>query len=144
MQRLLIIFLLFISSACAQKKERKININEIVKEFYGIYNNKQLDYPYVTFEKRKDGWYVVTQVVNGDRLDPVKKFLFYSNSEGQYKSIPFEKNLEKKDINVEDNLNEFFIKGFNQQLYYGYKGWYKDVIEELKDKNDLSDRKSVV
>jgi hypothetical protein len=141
MQRLLII--LFPSLLCSAILGQGVitgpKVREIVKEFYSRYTTDDLEYPRVTFEKRKEGWYVITQRINKNKLDAVNKFFFYENKSKKYKPLSIEKNEENKEINPSEYMEEFDLRNYDLQIYYGYKGWYKDVIGEFKNRRQLSD-----
>lgn len=141
MQRLLIISL-FVSLSVAlnsQGIKKNLGIEEIVREFYGHYDLSDYDYPFAAFEKKKEGWYVAIQEVDKNKLVVSKRVLFYSNKTRKYIPLPIKRNSEIKKIKVSEFLDDFTIRGYNLQLYYGYKGWYKDVVKELSGKDKLTD-----
>lgn len=140
MQRSIIILFswLLFSAASGQNVTVPPKVREIVTTFYSKYSTDDLEYNRITFEKRKKGWYVVTQRINKNKLEPVDKFLFYDNTLKQYKPLPIQKNPEVKEINPSDYLEDFDLRNYDVQFFYGYKGWYKDVIAELKDRKKLS------
>ncbi len=113
-------------------------VRDMINEFYGKYSTGHLEYPQVSFEKRKEGWYVATQRINVNKLETVDWLLFYDNLLKAYKLLSLERNPENKEIDPEEYLNAFELNNYNVQIYYGYNGWYKDVINEFKDKEQLS------
>jgi hypothetical protein len=141
MQRAAIFFFILFSGSVifGQSNDSIPKAIDIVEEFYSIYSADRLEYPSVSFEKRKEGWSVVTQRIKVNTLESVDKFLFYDNLQKKYNSLSLERNPERKKIDPEEYLNAFELNNYNVQSYYGYNGWYKDVINEFKDKERLSD-----
>jgi hypothetical protein len=140
MQRSIIIcFCLFGLAVFGQNRSAAPNVRDVVKKFYSQYTMDFLVYPYVAFEKRKEGWYVVTQKVNKGNLEPVDRFLFYDNVLKKYKSLSFAKVMRPKEVKPGDYFDEYTLRNYDLYICYGYRGWYKDVIKDLKDRKQLSD-----
>jgi hypothetical protein len=141
MQRLFFIFFLalFCSEILGQNSIAGPKAREVLKEFYGTYSTAELEYGYVSFEKRREGWFVVLQKIESQELVPIDKFLFYNNRLKKYQSLPISKKESKEDIDPANYMNEYELRNFDAQFFYGYKGWYKDVINEFRDKKEISD-----
>lgn len=141
MQRLLIILFLTLSNLalCGQSATTSPKVRDVVKKFYSLYSTDGLEYPFVGFEKKKEGWYVVTQRINSNRLEPVERFLFYDYASGIYRGLPLEEAAEVKEIDPSLYMNEYDLGSFDINYFYGYNGWYKDVITELGNRKDLTD-----
>ncbi len=149
MQRSIIIcFCLLALAVSGQNRNAAPKVKDVVKKFYSQYTMDPLvdpntEYPYVAFEKRQEGWYVVTQKLNKDNnhysLEPVDKFLFYDNRFQKYKPLSFAKITHPKQVNPADYFDEYTLKNYDLHVYYGYRGWYKDVIKDLKDRKQLSE-----
>ena len=140
MQRSIIIcFCLLGLAVSGQNRSTAPKVREVVKKFYSQYTMDILTYPFVSFEKRKEGWYVITQQVNNHDLEPVDRFLFYDNVSKRYKPLSFAKVTPSKEVKPADYFDDYTLKNYDLHIYYGYRGWYKDVIKDLKDRKQLSD-----
>src|SRR5258706_5819209 len=117
MQRSIIIcFCLLALAVSGQNRNAAPKVKDVVKKFYSQYTMDPLvdpntEYPYVAFEKRQEGWYVVTQKLNKDNnhysLEPVDKFLFYDNRFQKYKPLSFAKITHPKQVNPADYFDEY-------------------------------------
>ena len=144
MQRSIIIcFCLLGLTLSGQNKATTPKVRDVIKEFYrqyniDIFNNLDI-LPHVAFEKRKEGWWVITQKISDRQLEPVNKFLFYDNALKRYKPLSLPKVKTPKQINPANYFDEYTLADYDVNTYYGYKGWYKDVIKDMKDRQHLSD-----
>jgi hypothetical protein len=141
MQRSLLILIFVFCSArnCVQAQPVRPGTEDIVKQFYNVYETENLKYSRVLFEKRKDGWYIVTQKIKDHTLEPDKKYLFYSFLTGTYKIIPLPANKLPEEFEIGNYMDEFELMYYDLLPFYGYRGWYKDVIAELANKKNISD-----
>jgi hypothetical protein len=115
------------------------SIHEVAQKFYNTYSVQELSYPAVDFEKRKLGWTVTTKKIVNNNLVNDKSYSFYNVNDAVYFQLPLP---AKEDDNVVDYklyIDDYKINGYQLHLFYGYTGWYKDVINELSSKSNLSD-----
>jgi hypothetical protein len=83
-----------------------------------------------------DGYY--KKIVNNNLVND-KSYSFYNVKDAVYFQLPL---AAKEDDNVVDYklyIDDYKINGYQLHLFYGYTGWYKDVINELSSKSNLSD-----
>jgi len=140
MKRITIVVLLFVQTQFvnSQVDSSGMTIEKVIMEFYKNYSFNYFD-KFVTFEKRKNNWFVVYNGIQDGELAPEEKKLFYDGKAGKFQALQLEENREYKEINIYEYLSPYDVRNFNLQPYYGYKGWYKDVIKEYENKNGLSD-----
>ena len=129
---------IFITLACFSQTQPP-TIKEVAAKFYNTYDVDSLPYPVVRFEKRKTEWKIVTQKFEAGKWVDVDTFLFYNGNEKKYLPLPLP---AKEDTNFVDYRN--YVDYYNEtnytiQPYYGYRGWYKDVIADLGNETQLSD-----
>lgn len=116
---------------------------EVLSFFLRNYEPIEDNENYTSFARKKDGWYV-TQVnrIQSDRL--LKETLFYSFAQSKYlelssnytkaKKSGIEKLLQK--YLTEDGFNWY---GYERIAYYGYNGWYLDMIRDFGSLINLTD-----
>jgi hypothetical protein len=116
-----------------------IKVLDVVGKFYKIYKSHRNGGVWPRFEKREGNWYVktVTEVKNWETLmtDPV---LFYDGKKKSFIELELEKK-ESADQEYLDYTNDPSLYIFDVQPYYGYPGWYKDVIKKYNHKAKLTD-----
>lgn len=148
MQRSIIIFFCLLGlTVLGQNKTTAPKARDVINEFYRRYTIDILNnlgeisdiLPHVAFEKRKEGWWVVTQKIGNLELETVNRYLFYDNALRRYKPLALSKVKTPKQINPAEYFDEYTLTNYDVNTYYGYKGWYKDVIKDLKDRQHLSD-----
>lgn len=142
MQRLLILLLLSLGCffySMAQADLHLPTVEEVARKFHEKYIVDNEEDGYVTFEKRKEGWFVVSNRYEKNRFVPFKKSLFYSIQLNTYRDIEFAENKFTREFKISDYVDDWSRRYFDMHRYYGYRGWYKDVINELEPKKDLSD-----
>ncbi len=101
----------------------------VYNEFYD--NNKEsvIMGGQITFEKKKDKWYVTTyQFFNNNKVD--SSYLFFVD--GHFVKLPPPSPNVTHTGNAKRKINDFQIVLYNLNQYYGYKGWYKDVIKDAR------------
>jgi hypothetical protein len=130
--------LLQVSLAYGQVGSSTISIEDVVKEFYKKYRVTFYD-GYITFEKRKSDWYIVYNTVQNNELAPRERYLFYNGKTKKFQNLQLEENKDSSEVKVSDYVQEYDIRNFNLQPYFGYAGWYKDVIKEQESKSKLTD-----
>ena len=132
-------------------------IVKVIDEFFDDYQfeeNSSSRYLQNQFQKKPDGWHVVTKEYDFERkeYDVIEDELFWDLEEEEFNKIDYpesEGGSEKK--------KEEYIAGFSQNNhgvqnaypewysyynifpYYGYNGAGEDVIELLEDADDLPD-----
>ncbi len=115
------------------------SIKEIATKFYSTYEIYALDYPAVFFEKRKTNWKVTTKkIVNGEAVNE-KSYVFYNITDGKYQKLPFSLRTDKTPVDYKNYIDEYSEKNYKFHQFYGYNGWYKDVIASVSAKKILSD-----
>lgn len=140
MQRLLFVLFGLLSFVYpkAQNADKPL-VADILRQFHNAYIINNDVNGYVTFEKRKEGWFVVSNRFEQNRMVPFKKELFYDFLKKNYKEIEFSESQGiQKEFKASDYLDEYAARYFDVHPFYGYPGWYKDVIEEYSNRNDLS------
>lgn len=139
MQRFILTICVFLFGAVGFGQDTLPKVRDIVKKFYSTYRKEELNPPYISFEKRKNGWFVITQKIEGGELVPADRYLFYNRKTAKYETLPLSKNQGYTEINPGEYMDWYDLQSFDAQIYYGYRGWYKDVISELGNKKALSD-----
>lgn len=113
---------------------------EVVTRFFKNYSIPEKDNASkLRFEKRKDGWHAVEILYNPDEKI-ITDFLFWNVKKEKYQSLSLP-NATKESIGLTDKFlqNRFEIQYYNISPYFGYPGWEKDQIDELKDNTNLND-----
>jgi hypothetical protein len=123
---------------CGQKTDAPPTIENVVKEFYKKYASAEYT-GLITFEKRMNDWYVVSNIFKNLEVIPETKYLFYNGKTKKFQKLQFNQNKQEREVKVTDHIPEYDIKNYDLQPYYGYSGWYKDVIKEYESKPKLSD-----
>jgi len=128
----IISFFLCMSLLQAVYSQHTPAVREVIHKFYATYNLSAFASQHVDFEKRKGDWYVVT--IDYDGLHAVRNspFLFYSSTARKYLELGIDRNGTERRVRVEDYMDEYTISNFDLQPFYGYPGWYNDVITELE------------
>lgn len=140
MKKIIIVLmvLLQVSLVHSQVNRSIVSIEDVVKEFYKKYAVTFYD-GYITFEKRKSDWYVVYNTVQNNELVPQDRYLFYNGKTKKFQDLQLQENKDSTEVKVSDHVQEYDIRNFNLQPYFGYAGWYKDVIKEQEPKAKLTD-----
>ena len=138
---LLLIFFVFAGLA----QNARPTYIDIIKTFSTTYQTLE-DYDnYTKFAKKKDGWYVIqVNQIQSDKL--LSEKLFYSFSENKYFDLSADYSTSKEE-NVDKQLEKYLNFGgstsdwyaFEHIAYYGYNGWYDDMINDFADQQNLSD-----
>ena len=129
----IIFFLLFIQGACfAQFKHPDYAI--VHEEYYTRYDDIDAGDPiYSSFEKRMDGWYV--QYSSAKDYTKKKSIKFWDKKTNKWLDLGFHKTTDKY-----QPIQEYRIPYmYRVSPFYGYSGWYKDVISALQNEKQLSD-----
>lgn len=139
--------------AFAQKTIEYPSYTTTLKHFFSNYSAderpKKGQLPMeVKFYKKPDGWHVrILDPYNSDQT--IKEALFWKRETGQFVELELKKredNFSQKDLEyfvINEQLKKYTAayesKYFKICPYYGYEGWYKDVITNYKEREDLSD-----
>ncbi len=108
------------------------NVAEKFVEEYG-YNSYEAHY--IEFEKRPEG-YFVTRKDHDTYPKLASRELFWSAKDGEWKPLTLNKTLPSPGT-VDQLIHDEYY--YNRVPYYGYNGWYRDVINEWEGKTNLSD-----
>jgi len=103
--------------------------------FYKTYETNA----YISFEKRAGQWRVNEKNTEGGKLVTVGNYLFFDVDSGGYQKLPFPRKKDSLPADFQLPLDSYDLSGFHLHEYYGYNGWYKDVITTLAGKEHLSD-----
>lgn len=114
-------------------------ITDVAKKFHETYAVNNEVNGYITFEKRREGWYVVSNKYEDYAFKPFKRELFYNIERQAYEQIEFESFDLPREFSLSDYVDDWFARYSDLHRYFGYRGWYVDVINELEGKNNLSD-----
>ncbi|HKO78876.1 MAG TPA: hypothetical protein VJU78_00705 [Chitinophagaceae bacterium] len=141
MKRFLILCALSLQQALifGQSEDTIPSILEVAETFYSAYSTDSLGYPRVFFEKRPDGWFVVTKKIKDNKVIDDKRILFYDFHLKRFSSLAFPKSSKEID-NPIDYVDPFDRQFFDLYPYFGYTGWYKDVIAKLEPQEKLNDK----
>ena len=141
MKRFLVFCAIFLQQFClfGQDEDTIPAILDVVKTFYSRYSTDSLAYPRVFFEKRPEGWFVITKKIIDNKVIDDQHILFYNFLLKKFSLLDFpESNKEITDPS--EYIDPFDRLFFDVYPYYGYTGWYKDVIKELEHKKGMTDR----
>ncbi len=132
---LLMVQVLF-AKAMAQPAPR---VSQVIHKFYSTYNLSAFVSQYVEFQKKRNDWYIVTIDYSGSGVIRNQPFLFYSGEKKKFLELAIDRNGTERKVNITDYMDDYTIASFDLQPYYGYAGWYNDVIAYLEKKNSLTD-----
>lgn len=144
-KKILLICALFIFNVAAYAQQLPPSYIDIIKTFCEKYNPFEENDNYTAFAKKKAGWYVIqVNRLQADRL--LSEKLFFSLSTNKYLDLSSD---YSKPINpdVEKQLAKYLVKdgstadwyGFERIAYYGYNGWFVDMITDFANSKTLSD-----
>jgi len=159
---LLLLLLLYLTViSCGQNKEKHNDnylkyptIIEVIDEFFDDYQFESGVYLQNQFQKKPDGWHVVTKEYNysGKRYDVIKDELFWDLKKEEFSEIDYLKSdgaSEEKKAEYIDGFSKYkhgINKGYpewnsyyNIFPYYGYDEAGEDVIKLLEDSENLPD-----
>ena len=113
----------------------------VLNSFFRNYDFRT-DYPEAAmrFEKRREGW-VISIYTDGSMEKLIKSTLYWSGKEHNYldPGVTKKKYYDALAEIPSDLNNDYTLRSFAISPYQGYMGWEKDVIDEFKDRHDLSD-----
>jgi hypothetical protein len=140
MRRLLLVCVICLNQfySFGQNKDTLPGILEVVKNFYSHYSTDLLEYPRVFFEKRPEGWFVLTKKLKDNTVADDKRILFYDFSKVKFYTLDFPK-VYKEVTDPSEYIDPFDHQFFDLYPYFGYTGWYKDVIKKLEGRQKYTD-----
>ena len=128
--------MLAVSSVMGQQSP---NLKEIVQRFYQTYDLPFNVYPRAVFEKKLDKWYIGVLKQSRDGNYETRDVMLYYDAAKGYQILPLEKTSRAEPVDFNEYFDEWTTNNYNLHPYYGYTGWYKDVIALYTKKNSLSD-----
>lgn len=108
------------------------SIETVAEKFSKEYDPQ--DY-FLEFEKRPEGYFVAAKHPS-TYPKVLKREIFWSVADGQWKPLSFSKRQGWGGNGSELVRDKFY---FDRVPYYGYPGWYRDVINQWEGKGPLSD-----
>lgn len=139
------IFLLFFSCFLWVSGQESIgnylSYDEVVTKFFDTYSVMDLSpTSQISFQKRPKGWFVVVIDYSAGKK-VLKDECFWDREKRSIQNLSFEKTMfEGENLEQMSAYRAAYDRQHYSQIpYYGYPGWDWDVIQELKDKSNLSD-----
>lgn len=140
---LLIAFLLLATASYTQVNP---SIEKITEVFFSTYDCPPQAHRLLRFESRSDGYYLV-RINTSNEVERREKF--YDNRSKTYLTInsanKWTDSTNRNPTNTRNlsqsyllQLGRFEKDAFSRQPYYGYPGWYKDVIAYWENKENLT------
>jgi hypothetical protein len=110
---------------------------EVVQKFYSLYDPMTSDRTLIDFERRENGWWVQPfGYADGKRVLGTR-VLFWSKGTRKYRELKFAHATEPLDW--ENYVDTVSLYEFSVHPYYGYNGWYNDVIKYYNSIKNLND-----
>lgn len=118
---------------------------DVIKEFCNNYEPSEDAENYTVFAKKKKGWYVLqVNRLQSDRT--LEEILFYSFSENKYLNLS-KYYTAPDEVDIDTQLGRFLNKNgstwdwyaFERIPYYGYNGWYIDMIKDFGSQKNGTD-----
>jgi hypothetical protein len=138
-RKIFLLFCLFIISIYSIAQKRLPSIEEVATKFYNTYDIYSLEYPMVAFEKRGNLWKVTTKKWQKNKLVKMKSYLFFDGATNNYSELPIAQRTDTGFVNYKDYVDDYDIRLYLLNDYYGYEGWYKDIITAFEGKQNLPD-----
>ena len=144
MKQLSILFVLLVSGSVNAQLPP---VMEVVKQYFKEYSIDRPVTHHLGFEKRQDGYHVVRKK---EGVEIEYRQLFYDAASQKYLPLNREYFTDRSKANSgfpqptkhHDGSMEFqadyYIRQFELYPYYGYNGWYKDVVQYCEAKDSLS------
>jgi hypothetical protein len=135
---LLLLASLFLHLAVVSQKVGP-SIEEIAARFYNTYECSSPNL-FFNFENRAGQWRVSLKIPVENSINfPMGSYLFFDADSGGFKKLPFPLKRDTIQVDFRQYLDSYLLSNFHIHEYYGYNGWYKDVISALSGKERLSD-----
>lgn len=117
---------------------------EIVRAFFLQYNSSNEAEKWITFAKKKEGWFI--QKINQLESDLLlSEERFWTPASGYSHEL---KNFTKRETNpdeIEDDIAQYLQQGaytwygYERCRYFGYTGWEYDMLKDYENIDNLSD-----
>jgi hypothetical protein len=121
------------------KKDTVPGALDVARAFYSHYSTDSLGYPRVFLEKNPKGWFILIKKVMDNKVIDDKRLLYYDFVTQQF--LPLDLPRTSKEVtNPADYIDPFDLWCFDLYPYYGYNGWYKDVIAKLEGQKIYADQ----
>jgi hypothetical protein len=114
------------------------SLEEVASKFYNTYETSSVTDLY-TFEKRPGRWAVTVLEWKVGQMAPKGSYLYFAADSGGYRPLPLPLKADTAWIDFRKHVDDFQLASYGIHAYYGYHGWYKDVIAALSGKASLSD-----
>jgi len=134
---LLIIDFLFLG-VLSFSQQPSPSIEEIATKFYNSYDVSN-QYIFINFEKRDRQWKVGVRKFRGSDVVQIGSYLFYDSDSGGYQKLSLNPKLDTQLVDFSKFVDSYQAGLYHLHRYFGYDGWYKDVITHLSGKDRLSD-----
>jgi hypothetical protein len=83
------------------------------------------------FEKRGNLWSVAVMQWDHSQVVRTKSYLYFDADSGGYQQLPLPPKIDTPWIDFRKHVDDYQLSEFRTHTYYGYDGWYKDVIASL-------------
>lgn len=113
-------------------------IREIISELDSKYDLKGKE-PSIGFEKRNKSWYITTLKLENNLAVTDKKYLFYNSDSAKFFPLPFPENQTIVNPDPSAYISKLYEHRYDLHNFYGYNGWYRDVIKSLEGNPSLTD-----
>jgi hypothetical protein len=114
------------------------SIEEIAAKFYNSYDISNQNI-IINFEKRDRQWKVGVRTFQGSDVVRVGSYLFFDSDSGGYRQLPLHSKTDTEWVDFNKYVDSYLVNYYHLHRYFGYDGWYKDVIAHLSGKDQLSD-----
>ena len=114
------------------------SIEEIAAKFYNSYDVSNQNI-FINFEKRYRQWKVGVRKFQGSDVVQVGSYLFFDSDSGGYQKLPLNPKIDTQLVDFGKFVDNYQTAFYHLHRYFGYDGWYKDVITYLSGKDNLSD-----
>lgn len=122
----------------ANSQQNSIDARSVVRKFMSTYNVQEIPYGKVEFEKKMDYWYIRTIAdFDGTKIIRSEPMLFYDGKRKLFITLNLAKGVTDGKLDDMMPVSEFY--NYDLQPYYGYIGWYKDVIKEYEKLSSLTE-----
>lgn len=136
-----LILILVSGGLCCKAQHAMPSYPDVIRNFASRYKVSEDINNYTNFAKKKEGWYV--QQLNREAGDKViRERLYYSLEKNKYLSLK-----AYYDTTYLDNPNTIIARlltsgdwySYDRIRYYGYDGWFNDMINDFGNAQHLSD-----
>lgn len=114
------------------------DIKDVATKYYSTYATPDEYLKQVQFEKKNNDWYIRTEIFENNKIKDGKTFKFYDGKQAKYLTINFPAAKAER-VKYEKYLEQYLIDNYKLHPYFGYRGWYKDVIKLYENKKQKTD-----